>query len=102
MHLDPAELIKRFKPQSALALTLGQEQLTASLVRLEPQTGRVAPPIPAVSLKLVADAIIKNPTAAGAELAAALNAIGIRERRFVICIPPEWALTASADLPEVR
>ena len=93
--------MKRFQPQSALAITLGQEKLAASLVRLDLQTCKVLPPHPIASLKIGVEAALKNPTAAGTELSAALHAAACREKRFVICLPPELALTASVDLPEI-
>ena len=98
MPLDLAQLIKRFQPQSALALSLEPERLTVSLVRLENKECRTTS---VCFLPIGAEAILKNPARAGAELIAALNAAGVRERRCVLNVPQSWALTASADLPEV-
>lgn len=101
MNFDATELIKRFQQQSVLALTIGREQLMATLVRRDPKTGTFSPPLLVASLKISADSVLKSPETAGAELAAALKGAGIREKRFVICVPTEWALTTSADLPDV-
>lgn len=101
MNFDAAELIKRFQQQSVLALTIGREQLMATLVRRDSKTGTVSPPLLVASLKISAEAVLKSPETAGAELAAALKGAGIREKRFVVCVPTEWALTTSADLPDV-
>lgn len=95
MTLDFHELQQRFQPHAALALTLGPERLVAALVR---SRGYSQPP---VTIDLTAEAILADPAKAGAKLAASLEAAGLRERRCAVCLPPAWALSAAADLPEV-
>lgn len=95
MTLDLTELKKRFQPRSALALSIEPERIVASLVTLG------GAPLQSFSLAIASGALLENPGKAGTELAAALEAEGIRERRCVICLPTSWALSASADLPEV-
>ena len=53
------------------------------------------------TLATTADTLVADPEKAGKELAAALSAAGVRQRRCVVCLPPGWALTASTDLPEI-
>ncbi len=93
---DLEKLRKRLQPQSALALTIEPAQIVVGLVRL----GN-GPTPPSISIPIAADDLVRNPEKAGKELAAALFAAGIRERRVVVCVPASWALTTSADLPEV-
>jgi len=45
--------------------------------------------------------VVANPERAGQELAAALTAAGIAEKRCVVCVPPGWALTTSTEVPSV-
>ena len=95
MTLDLTELKKRFQPHSALALTVEPDRIVATLVT---PAGAQLPP---VHVAIAAGALLENPVKAGTDLAAALEAAGIRERRCVVCLPTSWALSASADLPEV-
>lgn len=97
MTFDWTELKKRLQPRSALALTVEPDRIALSVVRRE-DTGETLPPI---HLPLAAESWLNDPAKAGAELAAALESAGIRERRCVVCLPTQWALSASADLPEV-
>ena len=48
-----------------------------------------------------AQQILEDPEEAGRQLAAALQAAEIQERRCAVCVPPYWALISSTDLPEV-
>ena len=97
MNFDLTEIKKRFQPQSALALTIESAQIVVSLARLGfPQSG------PSIALPVGSEELVKSPDRVGKELAAALQGAGIRERRAVVCIPAGWALTTSADLPEVN
>ena len=96
MNLNINELKKRFIPEAALAVTLESERLAVTLVSQE-NGGREL-----FRLPTGADAVTADPEKAGKELAAALTAAGIRQRRCVVCVPPGWALTASTDLPEME
>lgn len=89
------ELKKRFLPEAALAITLESDRLAATLVS-EGNGEREL-----FSVPIGAEAVANDPEKAGKELAAALSAAGVRQRRCVVCVPPGWALTASTDLPEM-
>ena len=52
-------------------------------------------------MKQGADAVMSGAEKVGAELAAQLTASGIKERRCVVCVPANWALSTSTDLPEI-
>src|ERR1700677_2609041 len=95
MNVNLQELKKRFIPDAAVALTLESDRLAATLVSQE-NGGKELFPLP-----IGADAIVSDPEKAGKELAAPLSAAGIRQKRCVVCVPPGWALTAPADLPEI-
>ena len=99
-HLDPARMKKRLQPRSAVALTLEAEQILVSVIRLslEDDGHTVTPGTP---IPVRASEVLTNPEKAGAVLAAALDAAGLRDKRCAVCVPPAWALTASADLPPV-
>lgn len=94
MTFDLQQLQKRFQPRSVLAITIESGRIIASLT----QKDGILPPL---FLDISADALIGDPAQAGKAFAEKLQAAGIRERRCVLCIPPSWTLTASADLPEV-
>lgn len=96
MNLNLQELKKRFIPDAAVALTLESERIAATFVS-EENGGKEL-----FALPIAADAIVNDPEKAGKELTAALAAAGIRQKRCVVCVPPGWALTASADLPEIE
>ena len=75
-----ARLKKRLQPRSALALTLEANRIAVSFVRLHlDNDGRDV--IPAASVPIGADDVFRNPEKAGAILAAALEAAGLREKR---------------------
>ena len=97
---DLAQLRKRLQPRSAVALTLEAERILVSVVRLsledDGHTLTAAAPVPVRAAE-----VLTNPERAGAVLAAALDAAGLREKRCAVCVPPGWALTASTDLPPV-
>ena len=75
MTLDLAQLKKHFQAHSTLALTIESEGITLSVVH---QEGKAGAPI---SVALSAGELLENPAQAGAKVAAALDAAGIRERR---------------------
>jgi hypothetical protein len=92
------ELKKRLTARSMLAVTIESGRLAVKLVRGEEGDSQ---PSPSLSIPVGDEEILKDPEAAGKQLAGALAAAGIRERQCVVCVPPSWALTASADLPAV-
>jgi len=98
MKLDLAEFKKRFQNRSALALSVRSDGIAATLVRRDNGHCRK---VNSLTVPIRADALMENPEQAGLELAAALEVAGIRERHCVICIPPEWAMSASAEMPEI-
>ena len=98
MTVNLRELQKRFQSRSVLALTLEASRIAVSLVRQDNGGSRM---LRLLSVCIGAEDIVRKPEKAGAEFAAALEEAGIRERRCVVCVPPTWALAASADLPEV-
>ncbi len=98
---DVEKLKKRLQPRSALALTLEADHIAVGVVRLHlDDDGRDVIPVRAVPVG--AEDVFRHPEKAGAILAAALDAAGLREKRCAVCVPPGWALTASTDLPPVE
>ena len=90
---------QQVQTRSILALTISAERLDVARVR-GPVTGElVAKRFDPV--KIGADEVLRNPEKAGAALAAALEAAGLREKRCAVAVPPAWALTASTELPAV-
>ena len=96
MKIDFTQLKNHFQPPAVLALTVGLDRLAVRLVRPE---GAALPPL---SLDIPAAKLLENPVKAGAELLSALETASLRERRCVVCLPPSWALSASADMPQVE
>ncbi len=96
MTFDFNQLKNRFQSHAVLALTIEPDRMVVHLVRPEG-----APP-PPLCLDISTAKLLENPVKAGAELLSALEAANLRERRCVLCLPPSWALSASADLPEVN
>lgn len=98
MKLDLAELKKRFQVRTVLAITVESGRTVVDLVRREESGDRG---VASFELPLGAEAVAANGERAGKELAAQLVAAAIRERRCVVCIPANWALTTSTDVPEM-
>jgi hypothetical protein len=98
MKLDLNELKKRWLARSALAITVESGRLVADLVSGDEDGTRAGA---SLSIPVGDEEVLKDPDQAGQQLAAALKGAGIRERNCVVCVPPGWALTTSADLPEV-
>ena len=99
MSLRLADLQKRWKARSLLAISIESSRVNVDTSRRE--NGRIEM-THAFALPLGADAVVADPESAGKELAAHLDAAGIRQRRCVVCVPPGWALTASTDLPPMN
>ncbi len=99
LDLALAEVKKRLQVRTVLAITVESGRVAVDLVRREESGGnRVTA---SFELPLGADAVAANGERAGKELAAQLAAAGIRERRCVVCIPANWALTTSTDVPGI-
>ena len=98
MKAQIEQLRKRFQTQSVLALTLESERVVGEVVRRENGASNV---VHSFQLPIGADAVLADPEAAGQQLATELETMKVRERRCVICIPPGWALTTSAEVPEM-
>src|SRR2546428_14159529 len=96
MKFDVAEIKKRLQTRAALAVTLESARMVVALVRRENGGSAV---VQSLSIPIGAEAVVQDPEKTGTELAAQLDAAGIRERRCVVCIPPGWALSGSTDLP---
>jgi hypothetical protein len=92
------EIKKRLKPRSVLALTLESGRLVVNHVLAGGEGGGVSQTL---SIPAGAEEVFKDPEKAGAQLASALEAAGIRQRRCVVCVPAGWALSASTELPDV-
>ena len=98
MKLDVAELKKRWQARAALAITLESGRIAVGLLKGEAGGARL---VQSFAMPLGADAVLADPEKAGKELAAQLDVAGIKERRSVVCVPPGWALTTSAEVPEI-
>lgn len=93
MTFDPTLIQKYLQPRGVLALDVDSDGVVGCLVR------RGDAPLPSFTLSL--PGLLDAPQKSGIALAKALEAADLHERRCVVCIPPSWALSASADLPEV-
>ena len=89
---------KPWQSHTALAVSVESGRIVLDLVRCDKATGRV---LKSCVVPLGADAVCEDPDRAGREAASALASVGISERRCVVCVPPGWALTTSADVPQV-
>jgi hypothetical protein len=96
--IDLAELKKRWQSRAVLAVTLESRRVAVSVARRDGEEPKVAL---SFELPLGADAVLADPEKAGRELAARLQAEGVRERRCVVCMPASWALATSTDVPEM-
>jgi hypothetical protein len=99
MKLNLADLKKRWRARSVLAITVESGRVNVALVRRDNGETRV---IESFTLPFGADAVVADAETIGKELAKQLEAAGIRERRCVLCIPPSWALTAPTDVPAIN
>ena len=98
MKTGLSEWRSRWRIPAVLGITIETERLVVDHVRRENGGSRV---LRTMDLPLGADRVVEDPDAAGRELAALLAGQGVRERRCVVCVPPAWALSAAADVPEV-
>ena len=98
MKLDLAELKRRWRVRSLLALTLESDRIVAAVVRSDVPGRPIRSPI---TIGVGAEDVVRNPEKAAQAVALALAAAGWRERRCAVCMPPGWALSTSTDLPEM-
>lgn len=98
MKLDVAEIKKRLQVRSAVALTIESGRVAVDVVRREENGSRV---VRSFALPAGAEAVVADPEKWGQELAALLAAEGIREKRCVVSIPANWALTTTTDVPGI-
>jgi hypothetical protein len=96
MSLDLATLKKQLQVRSALAVTLESGRIIVELVRRDNGDCHVAK---SLTVAIEADSVVADPENAGHELARQLDAVGLHEKRCVVCVPPGWALTTSTDVP---
>lgn len=86
------------RPQAVLGLTFGGAKLDAVVVRRANGSADLGQ---SASGTLSADVLKLDPAAAGAELKTLLDAAEIRERRCVVALPADWALSLQTVLPEL-
>src|SRR4051812_49364666 len=97
--VDLAELQKRFQNRAVLAISLETTEIAVALMRREPNEVRAAA---SCTVPIGADAAFADPERAGNALMEALEQAKIREKRCVVCVPRRWALTSTAEMPEVE
>jgi hypothetical protein len=81
-----------------LALALDGRRLEGVVAR---RTNGSAEVLQRFTATLTLDPREAEPTALGRELRQHLDAAGVRERRCVIAVPPQWLFTVSVPLPEL-
>lgn len=86
------------RPQTVLGLTFDGARIDAVVVR---RTNGSAELGQSAAGTLTGDVLKLDPAAAGAELKALLDAAEIRERRCVVALPADWALSLQTVLPEL-
>ncbi len=90
--------LNRQNPTSVLGLTFDGRRVEGVVVRRANGSAEAGT---AVSFELTSDLLTGEVTAVAAELRAQLDAAGIRERRCVVGLPLEWALTLAMPLPDL-
>lgn len=93
-----AQWRQRWQQKAVIAVTVESGRLAVDLVR---QDGTARHVEKSFVLPIGADAVVENPDSVGQQLSAQLEVEGIRERRTVACIPANWALTTTAEVPDV-
>lgn len=81
-----------------LALALDGRRLEGAVVR---RTNGSAEVLQSFTAPLALDPREAEPTALGRELRQHLDAAGVRERRCVLAVPPDWLFTVSVPLPDL-
>ena len=92
------ELRQRLRKKTVLAVTIESGRIAVDFLRDEGQGGQVGQ---SFALPIDAETLVAAPENAGLQLAAQLEVLAIRERRAVVCVPASWALTTTAEMPEV-
>jgi hypothetical protein len=98
MKLDISEIKKNFQTNAVVAITLTRTGVDVTVVREE--AGSITL-LQNLSLPITPEIISKETENAAQTLKEALANAGVRERRCVVCIPQNCALSASTDLPPV-
>jgi hypothetical protein len=93
------DLKKRLQVRSVVAVTIESGRIAIDLVRRDEHASKV---VRSFAVPLGADAVLADPEKSGQELAAHLAAQGIREKRCVVCVPANWALTTSTEVPGIE
>jgi Tfp pilus assembly protein PilN len=93
-----AEIKKRLQVRTVLAVTIESGRIAVDLVRRDEHTNRV---VRSFAVAVGASAVLADPEKWGQELAERLAAEGIREKRCVVCVPANWALTTSTEVPGI-
>ena len=96
LHL--AEIKKRLQVRSVVAVTIESGRVAVDVVRRDEHACRV---VRSFAVPVGAGAVLADPEKWGQELAAQLAAAGIREKRCVVCVPANWALTTSTEVPDI-
>ena len=89
---------KSRRPNSLLGLTLEGKQLEGVVLVRSNGGVRV---IRSFKASLSLDPLTNDPELVGREIRNQLEAAGIRERRCVVCIPLQWALTLQTKVPDL-
>lgn len=92
------KLFKTYRPSSVLGLALEGRQLEGVLLRRSNGGFKVARRL---HTTLSLDILTDDPELVGREIRNHLEEAGITERRCVMCVPLQWALTLSAPMPEL-
>ena len=98
MKSFPKPSLKKRPGGSLLGLSLDGSRLEGAVVRRTNGSVEITSPF-AVSLSL--DLLSNDPELVGREIRKQLDAVGVRERACVVCVPLGWALTLTVALPEL-
>jgi Tfp pilus assembly protein PilN len=98
MNAQVLALRQRLQKKSVIAVTVESCRIAVDFLVDEGKGSRLTH---SFVLPIGADAVIESPEEAGKQLAAQLEVAAIKERRTVVCVPANWALTTTAEVPEV-
>ncbi|HEY6169491.1 MAG TPA: hypothetical protein VI454_15725, partial [Verrucomicrobiae bacterium] len=90
---------KKKRPNTVLGLTLDGSRLEAVVLR---RTNGSVEVQKATSAALTLDLLHNEAELVGREIRNLLDAAGVREKRCVVGVPLNWALTLHAKLPELE
>ncbi len=88
----------RASGSTILALALDGRRLEGVVVR---RTNGSAEVLQSFTVTLALDPQEAEPTALGRELRQHLDAAGVRERRCILALPPQWLFTVNVPLPDL-